>query len=110
VERFSPTRLRSARQAAQLRTEELALAVDRSNETIRSYELGRVDPPVTMVAALAEALGCRPGDLFAETDPLLANKVAASRAAQGLPPKITDPAAVARIAAVAVRPGGGGDV
>jgi transcriptional regulator with XRE-family HTH domain len=101
VERFSPTRLRSARQAAQLRTEELALAVDRSNETIRSYELGRVDPPVTMVAALAEALGCRPGDLFADTDPLLANKVAASRAAQGLPPKITDTDTLSRIATVA---------
>jgi hypothetical protein len=34
------------------------------------------------------------------TGPTIAERVAASRAAQGLPPKITDPQIIARIAAV----------
>lgn len=34
------------------------------------------------------------------TDPDITRRVAESRAAQGLPPKITDPAIIARIAAV----------
>jgi hypothetical protein len=36
----------------------------------------------------------------------IAERVAASRAAQGLPPKVTDPATVERVAAVARDPRG----
>lgn len=40
--------------------------------------------------------------------PSIAERVAASRAAQGLPPKISDPDTLARIAAVVRSTGGGG--
>lgn len=44
---------------------------------------------------------------MAGTDITIAERVAQSRAAQGLPPKITDPRIIARIAAVALPRGGG---
>jgi len=40
------------------------VSVDRSASTIRLYEAGLVDPPASMVAKLAAALGVQPGDLF----------------------------------------------
>lgn len=68
MQRFSPARLRSARVAAGQRPEQLAVAVDRSTESIRGYELGRIDPPAAMVAKLAAAVGVHPGELFENTD------------------------------------------
>jgi len=65
---FSGHRLRSARKAAGLRRERLAVAVDRSVASIALYETGSVDPPGTVIAGLASALDVRPGDLFDEVD------------------------------------------
>jgi len=64
MERFSPTRLRSARLACGQRPEHLALAVERSVDSIRGYEAGRIDPPASVIAKLASALNCRVGELF----------------------------------------------
>lgn len=56
--KFSPKRLRAARIAAGLRPEQLALTIGRSVYSIHEYERGRVQPPVDIAAALADALGC----------------------------------------------------
>ena len=61
---FSGSRLADARQAAGLRREAVAVAVDRSLPTIVGYELGRVDPPASIVARLADAVGVAAGDLY----------------------------------------------
>lgn len=47
---------------------------------------------------------------MASTDMTISERVAASRAKQGLPPKITDPQALARIAAVVRNAEGRGHV
>jgi transcriptional regulator with XRE-family HTH domain len=61
---FSGHRLRQARKASGVRYEHLAVAVGRSTDTLRSYEAGRVDPPASVVARLADALDVDPGELF----------------------------------------------
>jgi len=63
---LSPTRLRSARQAAGLTRTELAAAINRGEQTVVSYELGRVQPPLATLDSLAAALSVRPGDLLEE--------------------------------------------
>jgi transcriptional regulator with XRE-family HTH domain len=65
---FSGARLADARQAAGLRREAVAVAVDRSLPTIVGYELGRIDPPASVVGRLADAVGCAPGDLYERGD------------------------------------------
>lgn len=64
---FSGEALRRRRQSAQIRPERIAVEINRSVESIRSYESGRVDPPARVVARLAAALGCEPADLFTES-------------------------------------------
>lgn len=53
-----------------------------------------------MLCALADLYGCHPGDLFAKKK--IAERpefdVVASRQAQGLPPKVEDPAVLAKVA------------
>lgn len=66
---FSGQRMREVRTAAAIKREQLAIDIGRSADAIRSYESGRVDPPASIVGALARALGVRPGDLFAEEQP-----------------------------------------
>jgi transcriptional regulator with XRE-family HTH domain len=68
MHRFSGKRLSRARQDAGLRREHLALSVDRSAQTITLYELGRIDPPASVVGRLADAVGCAPGDLYERGD------------------------------------------
>lgn len=63
---FSGPRLREIRVRRDIKPERLALAVDRSAETIKSYELGRVSPPVSVVCAIADELGVPVGDLFVD--------------------------------------------
>ena len=64
MQRFSGTQLRTRRLALGLRAEHLAVAVGRSVESVRGYEAGRIDPPAAIVAALADAVGVTPGELF----------------------------------------------
>lgn len=69
---FSPACLRRAREAAGLRQEHVAVAVDRSVGSISGYESGQITPSATMVAALATAIGCNPGDLYETQTAVLA--------------------------------------
>jgi transcriptional regulator with XRE-family HTH domain len=57
VQQFSPRRLREAREAAGIRPEAAALQVDRSYQSVLSYELGRVTPPTPVLAAFAGLYG-----------------------------------------------------
>ncbi|NJP73806.1 helix-turn-helix transcriptional regulator [Streptomyces sp. C1-2] len=63
---FSGPRLREARKSAGLSPEHLAISVGRSSYSIREYEMGRVTPSVTTLAALADTLGCTVDDLLGE--------------------------------------------
>lgn len=72
---FSGRRLRDARRAANLRPEQLALAVERSVFSVHSYECGRQQPPVDVLARIAEVLG-RPVDDFLTDAPEGADHVA----------------------------------
>lgn len=58
--------MRELRVAADIRSEQLALQIGRSHDSIRAYELGRATPPAPIICRLAAALGCEPGDLFAD--------------------------------------------
>ena len=61
---FVPRRLRSARLEAGIRPERAALAVDRSVETIRLWESGKVIPNAHQLAALAELYDVQPGAFY----------------------------------------------
>ena len=61
---FSGSEVRRRRQSQGLRAEHLAVVADRSAAAIHAYEVGQIDPPASVVAALAAALGCDPGDLY----------------------------------------------
>lgn len=63
---FSGPRLREARKSAGLSPEHLAIGVGRSTYTIREYEMGRVNPSVATLAALADTLGRTVDDLLDE--------------------------------------------
>lgn len=65
MSKFSGERLRYARLAAGLRPEHVAVAICRSVDSVRGYETGRIDPPASLVAKLAAAVGTEPGELFA---------------------------------------------
>lgn len=64
--RFSGPKLRQARLRSGAPITRVALDVGRSVESLRCYESGRIDPPASIVAALAESLGVDPGELFAD--------------------------------------------
>jgi transcriptional regulator with XRE-family HTH domain len=61
---FDGTSARRRREALGLRREEVAVRLRRSAESIAAYESGKVDPPASIVAQLADALSCDPGVLF----------------------------------------------
>ncbi len=52
------------RKARNLSREALALASDRSWQSISNYEMGRGRPPLVVLERLAAILECEPGDLF----------------------------------------------
>jgi transcriptional regulator with XRE-family HTH domain len=62
--RFNGTRLRQVREASGLRREHVAVAIGRGSETVAAYEAGRIDPPASVVASLADALGCDVAEFF----------------------------------------------
>ena len=66
MQRFSHVLLRSAVYGGPVRIEAVALASDRSVESIRAYCRGTVAPPVDVLALIAAAVGVRIEDLFVE--------------------------------------------
>jgi transcriptional regulator with XRE-family HTH domain len=54
---FSGQRLRDSRKAAGLSVEQLAVTINRSAYSILEYERGRVTPPISVLAAIADAIG-----------------------------------------------------
>lgn len=64
MQRFSPSRLRSARLAAGVRPEYAAVALGRSVETIRVWESGRVTPNADQLATLAALYDVQPGAFY----------------------------------------------
>lgn len=63
---FSGPSLRRARIAEGLRPEQLALSIERSVYSIHGYELGRICPPVDVLANIADILHCDINDFLAE--------------------------------------------
>lgn len=61
---FDGTALRRLRRGAGLSTEQLAVMVGRSYNSLRLYEQNRVIPPAPVLMRLASALKCEPADLF----------------------------------------------
>lgn len=94
-------RLRVLRNLCGWTRPELARRADLSPLTITSYEIGKVQPSAAALGRLADALGCSIDALYGrELSDRIRESVAASRAAQGLPPTITDPATLERVAAI----------
>ncbi|HEY9409929.1 MAG TPA: helix-turn-helix transcriptional regulator [Jiangellaceae bacterium] len=65
---FSGRRLREARTTSGIPVELLALTVGRSAYSIHEYELGRVTPPINVLARIADALGRPVDDLLTEEE------------------------------------------
>ena len=63
---FDGQLLRSARLAAHVRPEQLAVAVERSVFTLHAYERGQVQPPVNVLAQIAGVLGGSVDDFLTE--------------------------------------------
>lgn len=66
--RFHGPALRARRQAAGLRREHVAIAIDRSVPSIAGYERSEVNPSVEALARIADLLGCRIDDFFADVE------------------------------------------
>ena len=64
--KFSGARMRDARQAADMRAEELAIEIDRSMYSVAQYEQGRITPPINVAARIAGVLGVALDDLLDE--------------------------------------------
>lgn len=62
--RFDPVRLRAARHVAGLSLRAAGAHLGYHWVTVQRYELGAIDPPTSVLAALAELYGVHPGDLF----------------------------------------------
>ncbi|MEU8528508.1 helix-turn-helix transcriptional regulator [Streptomyces sp. NPDC048629] len=63
---FSGPRLRATRKAAGVSIEHLAVTISRSAYSVLEYQRGRVTPPVDVIAAIADTLGCTVEDLLEE--------------------------------------------
>jgi len=69
---LDPARLRALRVAAGLTQPATARAIGRSTSTLVRYEVGELDPPVSVITALADVLGVNIGELFTGTAPVSA--------------------------------------
>jgi transcriptional regulator with XRE-family HTH domain len=61
--------LRRARQGARLTLEQAGDAVGKHRLTVQRYEVGKLEPSASVLAALATAYGVHPGDLFTTARP-----------------------------------------
>ena len=59
-------RLRAARIAADVSVERAAIGIDRTAYTITGYELGKTEPPLHVLAGLADMYGTTVGSLLDE--------------------------------------------
>jgi transcriptional regulator with XRE-family HTH domain len=64
MQRFDGKKLATIRKRSRLRVEHVAVAIDRSVASVHFYESGRIDPPASIVAMLADVLGIAAGELF----------------------------------------------
>lgn len=64
--RLNPEALKAQRISAGVSREAVALAIDRSYETVKLYEMGKVAPPVEILLKLADCYEC-PFSAFFET-------------------------------------------
>ena len=62
--RFDPQQIEHRRVALGFRRERVAVALDRSAETVKLWESGRVTPNAGQLARLADLLGCDVADFF----------------------------------------------
>lgn len=62
-------RLRQMRIAAGLTPEQVAVAVGRSSFTINGYELGKIEPPIHILAQIATYCGVTLGEILDERVP-----------------------------------------
>jgi transcriptional regulator with XRE-family HTH domain len=85
--RFDGEELQRRRKALGVRAERVCADADVSLHSLTSYELGRVVPSTPVVLRLAEALGCKPGDLFS---PDAVERLIDQRAEQGMATVPTD--------------------
>jgi hypothetical protein len=96
---FDRAELKRRRIASGKPLELVALEIGRTKEAVVGYESGKLMPPVPVVMALCESIGCQPGDLLRpivepDTAAIITNARKRSRRAQGLPEKVEDPAAL----------------
>jgi len=61
---LDPAALRRARRAAGLSLHAVAPQVERTASVVARYERGLVDPPASVLAALAGLYGVHPGEFF----------------------------------------------
>ena len=62
---FVPRLIGERRRFAGMSVAQVAVALDASYQVVVKYESGRVRPPVTTLARLADLFGCEPNDFFA---------------------------------------------
>lgn len=62
----SGPRLRAVRTAAGLSVEQVAVHVGKSAHTIQGYELGRIEPPIHVLASIANLCGAPLCDILEE--------------------------------------------
>jgi transcriptional regulator with XRE-family HTH domain len=66
--RYSADNLLAAREAAGLSREQAAVRVGKTAGTLAYHESGRITPTISVLAALANAYGCRVTDLHDPAD------------------------------------------
>lgn len=81
-------RLRHYREAAGLTREHVSVNVGRGAGCIRDWELGQRAPRYVLLVQLARLYGVRRSPSWSPVTPELRAYVAATRAAQGLPPGV----------------------
>jgi transcriptional regulator with XRE-family HTH domain len=96
--RFSPEAAKQARIDAGFKIAHIALAFDRVSETVRSWELGRVEPSPAVIYGMADLYGVDPAELLVAVeqeglDPATRLRIE-SRRAMGLPDQVEDPVAL----------------
>jgi transcriptional regulator with XRE-family HTH domain len=101
--RFNHEAAKRLRLAASLKPEVVALVTGRSVAAVFAWERGRMQPRLDVVMRMCELYGCSIDDLVIKDDPdqwmdAIRAACAASRQAQGLPPGIEDPIAIADLA------------
>jgi DNA-binding XRE family transcriptional regulator len=97
--RFDHKAAKAARIRAGLKPEHVALATDKTKETILGWESGKFLPPMATLLAMCDLYGVEPADLYVAVEhdgegEAVRRLRIESRRAQGLPDQVTDPAAL----------------